>query len=536
MDRGVFLMLKRTVILFFIFCFVIGILFTRLAVIEEGGVNFASISGHSISKIVAQSRGMIYDCNLRPLVNAQNSNYIAVKPSLSSFERINDIVPYELKNGLLAEISHGRIGTFKSNTAILSADATSFSAVERYFDNGICVHTIGYVNSELEGVSGIEKYYNEMLNNNGGTLKAICEIDARQNVLEGEKIKFEGDNYNSKAGIELTIDKETQEITENALERFNISKGAIVILDVKTSEIRAIASVPEFSQNDIAKSLNANNSPFINRAITPYSVGSIFKVVVSASALENGIKTDFSYTCNGKIKLGNQVFNCHKKSGHGVLDMNSGMAQSCNPYFISLAQKTGENAICSMARNLGLGKEIELCDGWYSPSGNMPKEEDIVSPQDLANLAFGQGELLASPLQMAAVYCAIANDGIYRAPSLMKAIVNENRVEIMKAQLPASRRAMSEKTAQTVKSLLLNTVEAGSGKRAKPENMRVAGKTATAQSGEFDENKNEITRSWFCGFFPYDEPKYSVAILKENGEGGSKDCAPVFKFIAENVK
>lgn len=529
-------MYKRVYAVFFIFCLLIGVVYARLVIIEESGVNTAAVRGHTVSVPVSRSRGMIYDYKLRPLVNSENEGYVAVKPTLSAFEKIKDKIPEQYKNAVFNEISKGRIAVFPSSEKIIGSDSLSFSSVNRYYDDGLCVHTVGYINSDGKGVSGIEKYYDKLLNSEKGSLKIVCEVDARSNALEGEALRAEGDNYNSFAGVALTIDRDIQNICENALKEFNIDKGAAVVLDVKTSEIRAMASVPEFSQNDPAKALESEGAPFINRAITPYAVGSVFKIVVSAAALETGIKTETSYNCQGSVKLGTQQFNCHKKAGHGVLNMFSATAQSCNPYFINLALMTGKKSICTMAANLGLGKQIELCDGWYAKAGIMPTSERLVSQQDIANLAFGQGELLASPLQMAAVYAAIANGGVYRAPSLMQSIIDKNRTEIMRAELPANRRAMSEKTADLVKEMLLETVEKGSGSKAKPDNMKVAGKTATAQSGEFNEAGEEKTRSWFCGFFPYENPQYAVAVLKEDGNGGSADCGPVFRYIAENVK
>lgn len=534
MNRGVF-MYKRACAVFFVFCLMIGVVYARLVIIEESGADTAAVRGHTVSLKVSQSRGMIYDHKLKPLVNFENENYIAVKPSLSSFENVREIIPEQFKNAVFDEISNGRIAVFPSAEKVIGSDALSFNCVKRYADDGLCVHTVGYVNSDGEGVSGIEKYYDKLLNEQKGTLKIVCDVDARSNALQGENLSAESENYNSFAGVALTIDRDIQKICENALQEFNIGKGAAVVLDIKTSEIRGIASVPEFSQNNPASSLGSEDAPFINRAVTPYAVGSVFKVVVSAAALENGIKTSTSYNCAGNIKLGTQQFNCHKKTGHGVLNMYSATAQSCNPYFINLALMTGKSSICEMASNLGLGKQIEICDGWYAKSGILPDAESLVSQQDVANLAFGQGNLLASPLQMAAVYAAIANDGVYRAPSLMQSVIDKNRNEIMRAELPANRRAMSEETAALIKEMLLETVEKGSGSKAKPDGMRVAGKTATAQSGEFDETGDETVRSWFCGFFPYEAPQYAVAVLKEDGNGGSADCAPVFRYIAENV-
>lgn len=528
-------MCKRTASLFFVFCLLVGVVYARLIIIVEGGYNTASVRGHTVSATVSESRGMIYDCRLRPLVNCENESFIAVKPSLRSFESVKEKIPEQLRDNVLKEISGGRIAVFKSAGVISNTDAVSFSAVKRYSDDGLCVHTVGYIDSDKKGVSGVEKYYDNLLNSKSGSLKIICDVDAHSNALEGEKLKVQSENYNSRAGVALTVDRDIQKICEDALKEYGIEKGAAVVLDVKTAQIRAMASVPEFSQNEPAKSLNDKNSPFINRAITPYAVGSIFKAVVSAAALESGIESSTQFNCEGNIKVGSQVFNCHKKTGHGVLNLYSATANSCNPYFINLALMTGKEKICEMAGNLGLGKQIELCDGWFAPGGVLPDAASLVSPQDLANLAFGQGKLLASPLQMAAVYAAVANSGVYRTPSLMQSITDENRIEIMRAELPANRRVMSESTAEIIKETLLETVENGSGRAAKPDGIKVAGKTATAQSGEFDEDKNEIVRTWFCGFFPYESPEYSVAIIKEDGNGGAADCAPVFKYIAEKI-
>lgn len=528
-------MFKRVAKLFFLFCLVLGIMLARLVVINEGGVSSASHTSNTISTVASETRGCIYDCNLTPLVNCVNEEYIAVKPSVISLAKVSEYIEETDKDAVYNEVSGGRIGIARANGSIDTVDAVTFSATMRYRDDGLAVHIIGYTDYDGNGVCGIEKYYNSLLSEARGSLKVKCPVDAYGNALDGSKMKTESYSYNSKAGVALTVDGRIQQICEDAFSQFGFSKGAVVVLDVATSQIKAVASCPEFSQNNVSASLNDENSPFVNRAVTPYSVGSVFKAVVAAAAVEKGIPTDTQFTCTGFADVGETHFGCHKETGHGTLDMFGGMAQSCNPYFINLALMTGKEEICSLGANMGLGKAIELCGGWYSDSGIMPSAQSIVSQQDLANLAFGQGELLATPLQMAAVYAAIANDGVYRAPSLMMSVIDENRVEIMRAELPASRRVMKKETAETVKSLLLETVNSGSGGRAKPDNITAAGKTATAQSGQFDENGQEITQSWFCGCFPYESPEYSIAILKENGEGGSADCAPVFKYIAERI-
>lgn len=528
-------MSRRVICLFFAFSLAIGILITQMAIIISGGADAASFTRNTISAVIASSRGYIYDCNMNPLVNTQSELYVAVKPDIQSLGEAGSVVLEDEKEKLFNSVSEGSIGVARATAVTQSNNIKVVPVVERYCDDGLAVHIVGYTDYDGNGVCGIEKYYNEILNSAKGTLKAKCSVDALGHILEGSPMMTEGDGYNNKKGVQLTIDSSVQQICENALSKFQIEKGAVVVLDVETSEIRAMASAPEFDQNNPAKSLNDENAPFLNRAITPYSVGSVFKAVVAAAALEKGISTDTQYTCNAAITLGTNTFGCHNKNGHGTLNMYSAMAQSCNPYFINLAIMAGKQSICDMGTKLGLGAKTELADGFYSAGGIMPEQQDIVSEQDLANLAFGQGELLASPLQMAAVYAAIANNGVYRAPSLMKAVIDENMDMVMAAELPAPRRAMEKETAITIQKLLYETVENGSGAKAKPNNATAAGKTATAQSGQFNSSQEEITQSWFCGYFPYDEPHYAVTVLKENGLGGSADCAPVFKYIAESI-
>ena len=526
-------MYKRSAKLFFIICFVFGIMCVRLALIEEGVVSSASNIGNSISVTAASSRGMIYDRNMKALVNDEREKYIAIKPDRQSLEMNLQYVSAEKRQAVINENNSGRIALAKSDEAAENDGNLIFEKAVRYSPD-LCAHLIGYTDSSSQGVSGLEKYYDSILSENGGSLKIICSVDARSNSLKGEKMKAEDEGYLSPAGIQITVDRELQQTARTALEKLRIDKGAIVVLKVDTSEILAMASAPEFDRNNIEKSLSDRASPFINRAVTPYSVGSVFKAVVAAAAIENGVATDFKYTCSGEYIIGENRFGCHKKEGHGELNMNSAMTVSCNPYFINLALTVGKENICKMGERLGLGRQIEICDGWYAPSGIMPDEDELVSKQDLANIAFGQGRLMASPLQMAAVYAAIANGGVYRRPSLMKSIIDESGIAVMKAELPAPRRVMKKETAAAVGAMLYKTVNEGSEGRAKSDSVSAAGKTATAQSGQFKADGSEITQSWFCGYFPYESPKYAVAILKEDGKGGSADCAPVFRFLADS--
>lgn len=527
---------KRVIILFFVFVLALGTLSVRMLCISAGSASIAAQASHSISAVVGETRGYIYDRNMRPLVNDERGLAVAVKPTIQALNSAGAVLSDTVdKNDLYKTVENGKIAVSAADVPLSETDAKTVSRISRYSENGLAVHLVGYINSDGAGVCGLEQYYNDVLKDARGVLRARCGVDAKGRLLDGAELQFTSENYDSPAGVQVTIDRKIQQIAEEALEKFEIGTGAVVVLDTETSEILAMASVPEFSQLHPEKSLDAEDSPFVNRAITPYSVGSVFKAVVAAAAIENGTDESFSYTCAGAYTIGETVFNCHQHEGHGTQNLSAATANSCNPYFIDLALHTGRENVCAMSENLGLGTKIELADGFYTKSGISPAAYTLTSAQDLANLAFGQGELLASPLQMTAVYAAIANGGIYRAPSLMKSIIDASGEAVQRAFLPTPRRVMSEETADRVGALLKYTVENGSGKRAKPANGTAAGKTATAQSGWFDENGVEVTQSWFCGYFPYETPRYAVTVLKENGEGGSADCAPVFRYIAEEI-
>jgi len=151
----------------------------------------------------------------------------------------------------------------------------------------------------------------------------------------------------------------------------------------------------------------------------------------------------------------------------------------------------------------------------------------------LANLAIGQGELLASPLTLLNLYNAIANEGKYYTPTLIKGTMKNGKINEEKPTAPT--KAMSKECAEKVKKYLNGVIENGTGTKAKPENTTAAGKTATAETGWKNEKGELISQAWFCGFFPLETPKYTVVILAEDSVSGGEDCAPVFKTIAEKI-
>ena len=330
-----------------------------------------------------------------------------------------------------------------------------------------------------------------------------------------------------------TLYIDIQTITENAFQKSGYKKGAAVVMDIKSGDILACASFPEFDPQDLAASLENEDSPFINRAFSAYSVGSIFKLVTASAALESGISEDFSYTCEGSIDIDGQVFNCHKWGGHGEISMEEAMVSSCNPYFIALSETLSPKILYDTAKKLGFGEGFEFADGIYSQSGYLPSERELSVKAEKGNFSFGQGKLTATPLQICRLTCAIANNGIMPQARLINALRDENGIETAVNSVKSDR-VMSCLTSQKLKKYMNGVVNA-SNSLSRSELISCAGKTSTAQTGRYTADGKEIMNCWFTGYFPSDSPQYAITILVEGGTSGNISCGGIFKEVAENI-
>lgn len=483
------------------------------------------------TNILSYSRGNVYDTNMQKLTNSEEIHIACIKPTAKSFIEIEKL---ENKNDIEKELKQGHLVTTKvpeSDYFRQSNDILILTTYKRYDSNTLC-HILGYCNGN-DGVYGIEKYYNKFLKESSGTLSLKYHCDALGRVLNGEAVEVVNDNYNSKGGIVLTIDKNIQKVTENALINNNITMGCAVVLNVDTSEILACASTPIIDRKNLNKTLQNENAPFINRAFSSYAVGSVFKVVTAAAALENNC-ADSEYECNGHITKSDNIFYCNNKEGHGKMNLKSALTLSCNPFFIELACNTGSDNLTETATMLGFNKVSDFGNGYMTDKGNLPESEELNSDASIGNLGFGQGSLLATPLQVANCYATIANNGFYNEPTLLKGFIDENGKykETVKNE---ETQVLSVETCNILKECLLNVVTEGTGKSAFSSLFDSCGKTATAQSGQYTPNGVEIKHSWYAGFFPYENPEYVICVMKENGVSGGSDCAPVFKEIAEGI-
>lgn len=349
---------------------------------------------------------------------------------------------------------------------------------------------------------------------------------------------------------ETYADRQTVLVNEEG-EVVSAESGSVVVMDVHTGELRALASAPGYDPNPFNRGLSAKDweelltnprGPLNNKAVAgQYPPGSTFKMLVMLAALESGMAgSDTKFYCPGHLQLGDTRFHCWKRYGHGWLDMKQSVAQSCDVYYYELAKRIGIDRISAMAMRFGLGAltNVDLpgerrglipTREWKLATRGVPWQqgETLVS-------AIGQGFTLATPLQLALMTARLVNGG--------KAVVP--RLEVRDgAPEPVPDMAIDTRHLDAVRSAMSEVVngERGTARKVQggEEDVKIAGKTGTAQvrrismadrlSGAYKEEKPWRFRdhALFVGFGPVEAPRYAVSVVVEHGGGGSSMAAPI---------
>ncbi len=410
------------------------------------------------------------------------------------------------------------------------------------------------------GKSGIEKIHDLALRGAGGNSQV--EVNAYGRVIR-ELSRNEGQPGQELA---LTIDMELQRMV---VDRLADEGASAVVMDVHTGEVLAMASTPGYEPNAFNKGLDAKQwrtlvsnpkAPLINKSIAgQYAPGSTFKMVVALAALEKGvISPSTTFYCPGSLKLGNARFHCWKRGGHGRVDLDMGIYQSCDVYFYEVAKRTGIEAITAMAHRLGLGHKLDL-DLPGERTGLMPTREwklaTIGIPWQKGETliaGIGQGYVLTTPLQLAVMTARLANGKYAVTPHLTRDLVSAKKTE--KRGAPEfETMGISSNHLRLVRDAMIATVnyKRGTAYRARieEEGLEMAGKTGTAQvrrisKAERDRGviKNEDLpweqrdHALFVGYAPMHKPRFAAAVVVEHGGGGSKVAAPIVRDILLKVQ
>lgn len=369
----------------------------------------------------------------------------------------------------------------------------------------------GY-SSNTYGKTGIEKSYN----------KELLAISG-ENFSNFRKMVVKNDTGND---LHLSLDQNIQNIVYNYLSAY---KGSCVIMNPSTGQILAMVSTPSFNPNTLENDWNnliqTTDGRLVNRAtLGLYRPGSAFKIITSASILDN--KIDTFYNDKGSEVIQGYEIKNYDDQIFGNLDLRSAFVNSSNTYFANKAVNLGKDKLAKTSENFVFNKDYKF---------DLDKNNSVIpfkdlNEADLAMTGFGYGKTQITPLHMAMITSAIANDGIMMKPRLVDKITNKEKDVVYESENEILSKATSEDTANTIRDMMVEVVNSGTGTSAYLNWVQLAGKTGTADKADGNVD------AWFVGFAPAYEPKIAFALVIEDSQGtGGEVAAPLARNIVRDI-
>lgn len=538
-----------------------GIIFDRNGEILVG--NRPSFSVSVLRQDVTDKTALIEDIARILACDAEE-----IEKNWDKYKYFPQYLPIPLKIG----ITRDQVEQLSENSMYLPGMIIETKPVRSYPSGSAGAHIFGHVGlisaeelalrqgdsnyraGDLIGKGGLEKHLNSTLRGTDGQL--LVEVDVKGKLLR-QRVKRQptpGQN------LVLTLDKNLQQCAQRELDGM---AGAAVVLDVATGQILALASSPTYEPdiftNGISTSawfelLNNPRAPLQNRAVSgQYPPGSTFKPIIALLAASHPELSHVQQPifCEGKTRIGNRDFRCWKRSGHGSVDLNKAMRESCDVWFYHMSMRLDIDRIATMARNMGLGRGYNLpLDG--EREGLIPERawkrgrfNESWYMGETAITGIGQGYVLTTPLQLALMTATIANGGTLYKPQILKKVTSHTggKDAEVKAEV-LHHNSIPAVAIAAVKASLEAVVHdpRGTGTTCRIEGLRLAGKTGTAQVVRLaDEDEKGITKeeiayrhrdhALFIAYAPADNPEIAIAVIIEHGEYASKTAIPVTRAL-----
>lgn len=492
------------------------------------------------------ARGQIFDRNMISFTDRELKKFIAITEYVTDKNTTAEVVARAAgvtKDDILEMIkdSSGTIELKAKDFSNMDIEAIEKGMVKgvsilekkiRYSKDSLARHVIGYIKeSDLNGMMGLEKSMNSILAQDGGD-RIVAIVDSHKNVIPSLGFrKVEDNGEDEKLGLKLTLDFHMQKIVESVLKDNDIN-GSAVIMDIKTGDILAMASTPDFDQNDVGNYLSGKKDELTNKSISPYDLGSIFKTVVAAAAIENNIVAeDETFLCEGQIEVNKSVIKCSSYSSHEnrPITFKEAFALSCNTTFVNVGTRVGAEKILEMAKRMGFS-EKQCNELLEEKTGYIPSARE----DGIGNISIGQGKIQVTPLQVTTMMAAIANNGIKNMPSIIESVVDsESGKTLQTLSRSKPTLVLNISTVNKLKEMLHEVTTIGTGKQANLDEFGgSSGKTSSAETGI---KNGEIVQGWFAGFVPSNKPKYAITVFVYNGKSGGKVAAPLFREIAYRI-
>jgi penicillin-binding protein 2 len=480
---------------------------------------------------------------LRDLSNSPRFVPVAVADSLTweEFTRINVRAP-ELP-GVTADVGEARVYPFGGAFAHVIGYVSKISAEDLKKEGPSPEPLLLHPGFRI-GKAGVEKALEHDLRGKAGGQKV--EVDSRGRIVRkdprGDVQPIPGKE------VVLTLDADVQ---NRALEMFKDESGAAVMMDCRTGDLLCLASAPSFDANAFVKGVSRaeyqalatyDHKPLFNKALTAtYPPGSTFKTMVALAALEHGIDPNRTYHCGKTWAWGGRVWHCDK--AHGVQNMHSAIATSCDIFFYQTALSVGPDRIAAVAREFGLGHLFDIKISGQR-SGLVPDtaykrrafpKDPVWHPGETPSMGIGQGYVNLNPLQLCVQASRLANGRRKILPRLIKSIGGvEQPSGAAVGDLPFAKEHID-----FVRAAMAAVVESGTAAQSAKlglGSVMMAGKTGTAQAHGYGGGTGTYGRkgawasrdhAWFIAFAPYDDPRYACSVLVEHGGWGAEAAAPI---------
>lgn len=410
----------------------------------------------------------------------------------------------------------------------------------------LACHLIGFNNTW-----GLEGYYNDEMTGIPG--RSFILYQGADTVTYQDYAAEDGNTIVTT--LDYTIQQYAEQAVKETMETWPSQNVASIVMNPNTGEIYAMASADTFDLNDPDEPLALENdetfretweamteeekSEYLNTTwrnfciSDTYEPGSVFKPLVAAAALEEGVITKNStFTCNGKITVVDTDIDCHLHSGHGTISVEEILAQSCNPGIIQIAQKLGAEKFYKYQREFGFGQKTGI--DLPGEEVGILHEESALRPVELATSSFGQ-TFNCTSIQMATAFSALINGGNLVKPYLVSQIVDNDGSVVMEQNTEVVRKVISQKTSDYIRTAMKATVDHGTAKKIAIPGYSIGCKTGTSEQGKRDKKNWTLTH---MAYFPAENPQYlvfSVIHLPQNYADGVQTTATMTKQLMENI-
>ena len=558
---------KRVLTLLVILIFLFGILACRIAYLTTA--RSAELTSRGVRQwtregTVYARRGNILDTNGQTLVMSATAYIVSVEPGkvrdAEAFARIVSPIlglseekvaekaanrgksSVTLKRQVSRETAD-RLRQLKQSKDAETAEAASALLFDEdvrrvYLRGAFLTQTLGLVNVDGVGQSGLEQQYETLLRGEAGRSMRSVDGKARP-IYDSGNLYIEPQDGST---VRLTIDATIQEIVEKAMrECYEVNKAQAVhaiAMDVYTGAVLAMCSKPDYDPNDPPRDqLDALQSLMRIRLISDsYEPGSTFKILTAAAALDSGVTTpEDGFYCSGKIKVDGDTIKCWGNP-HKAETMAQALQNSCNPVFVELALRMGTERFYQYLHAFGLGSKTHI-DLQGEESGILIPVNSVKNV-DLARIGFGQS-VAVTPVQLLTAACSVINGGRLMRPYLLKEAVSPDGTVLYRTSPKVVSTPISEETSLTMRKLLEDVVAIGGAKNARIPGYRIGGKTGTAQVYKEGRIVRNVHIGSFLGFAPADDPRIALLVIVDEADTpvdyGGTTAAPFARQILADV-